>query len=346
MNALITINDVARAAQVSTATVSLALNGHPCVKQETRERIIRIAKELGYSPNRLAQGLARRKSGLIGLAVPDIESLYYGKIVRHIDEAAGRNGYQLTLAISNDNPETERKIIGKFIDQQVEGLIVAPINQPVRQVDYYQDLTKVKIPYAFITAYYPQLNAPYVMADLQAGSRVLAEHLLDQGRRDLYFLSGCPEAFTTQIRKAGLEAAVRRQSKDGRGPANLHMIACRRLDYAAGFEQTCLLLKQNLPVDVIITINDEMALGALNAVISLGFDVPGRMAVAGYDNMIFSSAATVPITTVDQNIALMCRQAVDMLLAMMKQTGRETAGPPSGIMLEPRLIIRRSTERP
>jgi len=237
VNELITINDVARAAQVSTATVSLALNGNPCVKQQTRERIIRIAKELGYSPNRLAQGLARRKSGLIGLAVPDIESLYYGKIVRHIDEAAGQNGYQLTLAISNDNPETERKIIGKFIDQHVEGLIVAPMNRPVQQVNYYQELAKAKIPCVFITAYYPQLKAPYVMADLQAGSCVLAEHLLSQGRRHLYFLSGCPEAVTTQIRTAGLEEAVRKAAGRQAPKASLRMIACQRLDYAAGYEQ-------------------------------------------------------------------------------------------------------------
>jgi len=84
----------------------------------------------------------------------------------------------------------------------------------------------------------------------------------------------------------------------------------------------------------------------LNAAISLGFDIPGQLAVAGYDNMIFSSAATVPITTVDQNIDLMCRQAVDMLLSIMNQSGQDAIEHPSGIMLEPRLVIRRSTERP
>ena len=341
MNGLITINDVARAANVSPATVSLALNGNPCVKALTRERIVQLAREMGYTPNRLAQGLARRRSGLVGLVVPDIESIYYGKVVRYIDEAVSLNGYQLTLAISNNCQDTERRIIGKFIEQQVEGVIVAPINRPAGATDYYQDLTRHRIPFLFITAYYPGITAPCVMADLNAGTRALAGHLLARGCRDISFLAGFADVVTTRCRLEGFRQALPPDAEDS---GRFRVIHCPHVDYATGFAQAQAILRNGLPVDAIVAINDEMALGALNAAAGLGCKVPEQLAIAGYDNVIFSSAANVPITTVDQNIDLLCRQGADLLRDMIQAANGRGRQAMASQLIETSLIIRRSTE--
>jgi len=341
---LITLNDVAKAAKVSPATVSLALNGNPCVKAQTRERIIRLAREMGYAPNRMAQGLARRRSGLLGLVVPDIESIYYGKVVHSIDEAVSQNGYQLTLAISSDNQDSERKIIGKFIEQQVEGVLVAPINRPVQAADYYHELARNRIPFLFATSYYPTVPAPWVMADLASATRELTGHLIAKGCRRFCFLAGFAEAVTTECRVAGFFAAIRQAAAQDVRQQIRH---CPRVDYAAGFAQTLALLRESqasgTTVDAIIAINDEMALGALNAAASLGIRVPEQLAIAGFDNVIFSSAANIPITTIEQNIGLICRTAVERLCAMI-QSGKDRAVRPEGHLIPTQLIIRHSTD--
>src|SRR5690242_664051 len=109
------IKDIAKYAEVSEATVSLALNNNPLVKNETSLKVKKIAKEMGYVPNAMARGLARSKSETIGLIIPDIESVYYGKLVKEIDENVKAEGYNMFLAISNDKAEQEKQIINKFI---------------------------------------------------------------------------------------------------------------------------------------------------------------------------------------------------------------------------------------
>ncbi|HBP39146.1 MAG TPA: hypothetical protein DD640_10500 [Clostridiales bacterium] len=299
---------------------------------------------MGYTPNRIAQGLARRKSGALGLVVPDIESMFYGKIVRYVDDFASRSDYQLILAISNDRQETEQKIIRKFLAQQVEGIIITPVNGPVQNLAFYQELQRQKVPFAFLSSYYAQGIAPCVMADLRQGTQLLTGHLLAQGCRNIYFLTGLPDVTTTLLRVEGF-----RQALSGRQPgfSDRQLLSCSRVDYADGYDQTIKLLRSGQPADAILAINDEMALGALNAANCLGIRVPDQLAIAGCDNVLFSSTAFIPITTLDQNIAEMCRVMVNCLDEIISQPEKRPG--PGDIMpvrlIEPVLIVRNSSQR-
>ena len=291
----IKLKDIAREAGVSEATASLALNGSKLVKEATGKRIREIAKELGYSPNAIAQGLAKKRSGTVGLVVPDIESAYYSKLVRCIDEAVRERGYSLVLEISNDKAETEKRIIKNFISQRVEGVIIAPVNQPNNNPGYFNILEKNEIPYVFTTARYMEVEAPYVMVDLEEGMYRLVKYLLDLGHRRIVFFAGSNAVLTTVYRINGYKRAFEERGLTAEPDC---FIECKHLDYAFAYEIAEKLVKSIKDYDAVVTMNDMMALGVVNALRKSGFRIPEDISAAGYDDTIFSGISPVPITTV------------------------------------------------
>lgn len=331
----IKLKDIAKMAGVSEATASLALNDNKIVKEETRLKVKKIARELGYSPNALARGLAKRKSGTIGLIVPDIESAYYGKLTRCIDENVREAGYSLILAISNDKREIEKQIINNFISERVEGVIIAPINQYNGDLSYIYQLEKHNIPCVFATAHYPEVDAPFVMVDLEEGTYRLVKYLLDLGHRDIFFITGSPKVITTSYRINGYVKAFQER---GLAVDEGKFIHCSRLNYEQASQTAENLIRSKTGIDSIIAINDMMALGVLNTLKADHIDVPGDISVAGYDNMIFSSVASIPITTVNQDIEQISWKAVNIAVNRIK--GGDIV---EKILIKPELIIREST---
>jgi LacI family transcriptional regulator len=338
------LKDIAKAAGVSDATASLALNGSSLVNARTREKVVALAEAMAYSPNRIAQGLARKKSRTVGLVVPDIESLFYSQIVRHVNDCLGQQGYQLMLAISDNVQAVEQKIISQFLAQPVEAIIISPVNGPAPDLAYYQGLARQRVPVAFLSSYYQEALAPCVMADLKRGTGLLVGHLAGKGCRSISFLTGLPEVTTTRLR---VEGFIQGLQANGLEFSEQQLTACPRVDYAAGYARARELLHTGRKVDAILAINDEMALGVLNAAASLGIRVPDELAIAGFDNVLFSSTAFIPITTIDQNIEAMCRMVTQLVIGMIAQP-ENRLHPPEPLpirLLDPILVARESTDR-
>lgn len=332
----IKLKDVARLAEVSQATASLALNGNESIKIETRDKVKRIAAELGYSPNAIAQGLAKRKSNTIGLVIPDIESAYYGKLIRCIDKAVRELGYGLVLAISDDKPEIEKQIVINFVSQRVEGIIIAPGNLYNSDLSYIKSLKKNDIPIVFISAHYLELDESYVMMNLEEGTYKLVNYLLDLGHKNIMFLSGLRSAVPTFYRINGyIKAFKDRDISFNQG----NLVECKRVNYEQGYEIAARVAKSNKKIDAIITINDAMALGVVNALKDNELNVPMDISVAGYDNMIFSTISSIPITTVNQDVDGMAWNAVNMLFEKIEDRSIKH----ENILIKPELIIREST---
>lgn len=334
----VNLKDVAKMAGVSEGTASLALNGSTVVKDETRDRVKRAAEVLGYSPNAYARRLAKSKSNMIGLIVPDIENVYYGKLVRYIDEAVRDAGYELILAISADKPKMEKQIVLNFISQRVEGIMIAPGNLGGADLSYMKNLKENNISCVFVTAHYPDVNEPYVMVDLEEGTYKLVNYLLDLGHRRIVFLAGMRNAIPTEYRIKGY---IRAFSERGVPFSRENLIECQKVSYEEGYEIALKRLQSLEKIDAIIAINDGMALGVVNALRENGISVPSEISVAGYDNMIFSMISPIPITTVEQDVGRMAKEAVNML-------GEMISGKPlqqENLMIKPELIIRESTGR-
>ncbi|MBC7959557.1 MAG: LacI family DNA-binding transcriptional regulator [Vallitaleaceae bacterium] len=298
-----------------------------------------MARKMGYTPNAMAKGLSKSKSNNIGLILPDISNPYYGNLAKYISVyTENQYNYNTIFANSNDNLHTEEKIIENFISERVGGVIIAPITDKSKDHSYIKKLERYNICYSFVTAYYPDFKAPYIMSDLEDGSYQLVSYLLDLGHRNIYFLATSPEVVPTFTRIRGYEKAYAERNilVD-----SSMFLDCKVANFEQAYTTTQQLILSKTNIDAIITMNDIMALGALRACIEHKVNIPEELSVAGYDNVIFSTVSTIAITTVNQDLERISRGAVDMLFDMMK-TGQEYEG---AILIQPELIIRRSTAR-
>ena len=332
----IKLKDIARMAGVSESTVSLALNNKSVVNEKTRGHIQELARELGYSPNAIAKSLARKKSGTIGLVVPDIENPYYGKLVRIVDELLTRKQFNLIIATSNDRVSGERRVIENFISERVEGIMIAPINKAVKDFEHLSKLVKKEIRHVFVTAFYEDYPAAYVMTDLEKGTFDLVDYLIQQGHRKIRFLIGDQGTIPALTRMQGY---INAHGKHGLKVDKSRFVHCSLPNFEQAYRAALSLFKSRSSTDAIITMNDVMALGVLRAVTECGIRIPEQMSLAGYDNVIYSSIATIPITTVEQDIEAMAGAAVDMLLGMTSESWNDHRA----VMLQPKLIVRGST---
>lgn len=334
----IKLKDIARMAGVSESTVSLALNNKSVVNEKTRLHIQELAHELGYSPNAIAKALARKKSGTMGLVVPDIENPFYGKLVRIVDELLNLRHYNLIVATSNERVSGERRVIENFISERVEGVMIAPINKTVKDFEHLSKLAKNQIRHVFVTAYYPDYPSSHVMTDLEQGTFDLVDYLIEQGHRQIRFLIGDQGTVPVLARMQGY---VKAHGKHGLKVDKSRFVHCSLPNFEQAYRAALSLFKSQRQTDAVITMNDVMALGVLRAVTECGIRIPEQMSLAGYDNVIYSSIATIPITTVEQDVETMAVAAVDMLLGMTPEDWNNHRT----LLLPPKLIVRESTGR-
>lgn len=333
---MVKLVDVARKARVSEATASLALNRKPGVSPATRERVIKAARVLGYSPNTLARGLATRRTHSIGLVVTDIENPFFGSLTRYIDQFTLEAGYNLILSVSNDDLELEARIVQDFIGKRVDGVILVPTIFPRRDLSYFETLRKHRIPFIFSTSYYAGVPCDCVMTDLEEGSYALTRYLLDLGHRDILLLvSKSREVIPSKLRIQGFRRAF---EKSGLALNRKRIVQCERTDFECGYATTLRILKNGKP-DAVMAINDIMALGAKRAIKELGLAIPEEISVAGYDDVIFSSIPEIPLTTVRQDTRQISRKTVELLFRQI----RGKAASAKVHWVRPDLVIRKST---
>ena len=327
------IEDVAKRAGVSIATVSLALNGSEKVNANTRERIEALAREMHYQPNPNAKRLAMRKSRQIGLVVPDIENIYYATLAQHTLNELLASDYALTISTSMNSRGMERRIVADMIGNQVEGLLIAPVEKPNDSVEYLESLHRAGIPYLFVTADYPSLKHPCVMCDLYGGMKQLLETLYARGYSQMVLLSGAERAHCFELRDSAFLDFNREHGLDA---GRIYHLDGIHYDDAHGFA----MAMDVDDIDAVVCVNDMMALGVVNALGERGVRVPEDVAVAGFDDSIFSRVSPISITTVRQDV---CRMAIQAARSILSLAGGGTLVDLRPVPCE--VILRQSTER-
>ena len=327
----VTISDIARRLGVSEATVSLALNNSNMVKAETRDKVRLTAKELGYVPNLSARRLVMKKSGMIGVVVPDIENVYYASLVKELSNRVAESGCSLSIFISSNDPKKEERAISDMISSRVEGIIYVPINTPADLSGSRRLIERSGIPTVCATTLIDGMSC--VLCDLEDGMKRLVSHIRLGAPKKIVYLSGPEGVYTLDCRqRAFLEAAVDSE-------AEVTVVHLPEVDYRQAFEAARGLLG-NLP-DVIVCVNDFMALGVVNMLTGEGISVPRDVSVTGFDDSVFSIASPVPLTTVRQDIPALAGKTVELLLKLI---GSDTPPESEILKLPTELIIRKSTK--
>ncbi|WP_277923175.1 LacI family DNA-binding transcriptional regulator [Sphingomonas sp. CARO-RG-8B-R24-01] len=300
-----TIRDVARAANVSIATVSRALNGHGNVRANLREHVQSVATALGYVPHTGARSLSLARTNAIGVMLPDLHGEFYSEALRGIDAEASARGLQLLL--SNMHGDQRGTEMLRFMRGRVDALIImAPDTDPERLLAYLPaSLPTVLISCPNVAADHPQFRIDNV-----AAADAMVEHLVASGRRRIVHLSGPPGNRDAEERICGYRAAMAR-----------HSLECRVLigdfEEETGTAAAQELLAEPGRADALFAANDMMAIGALVAFQRAGLSIPGDIAVAGFDDIPLARFVTPALTTMRVGIAEIGAEAVSRAAAIL-----------------------------
>lgn len=322
----VTIRDVARAAQVSPATVSRVMNRRSTVDDELARRVQQAAASLGYHPSVVAQGLARGKTDLVAILVPDLGNPMFQSVLRGISRAAGVEGYRVLVTDSHEMP-LEEPVLAQETRLRTDGLVLC---SPRSHDQELLELSGKLEPFVLVNRHIEGMLAPNVSVDYAAGIRALAAHLAGLGHRHVAYLSGPMASVSNQERLDTLRDAAE-------GRFELTVLECGSM-HEDGYEAADRALGSG--ATAIIGYNDLVALGALGKFNAMGVSVPEQVSVVGFDDIAFARYASPMLTTVAVPQESLGEEAWQRLSAVLR--GDE---PPADVCFTPRLEARQSTAR-
>ena len=326
------IRDVADRAGVSVGTVSNALNHPEQVSPEARDRIRSAIAELGYVRNDAARVLRAGRSSTIGLVVLDVRNPFFTDLARGAEEEAAQHGLSVILGNSDEHPGREAGYLDLFEEQRVRGVLISPYGDIDARL---QKLHERGIGAVLVDRASGDRRFSSVSVDDVAGGRLAVRHLLDTGRRRIAFVGG-----PAGIRQVADRLAGARDAVAGVRGATLDVVPTGALTVLEGRRVGLELLAGARP-DAIFAANDLVATGLLQALVMEGSArVPDDVALIGYDDIDFASAAMVPLSSVRQPAALIGQTAVRILL---EQEEDDVAAPPRQVVFQPELVVRAST---
>jgi LacI family transcriptional regulator len=298
--------------------VSKALRDAPDISSVTRARVQAEAKRRNYVPNRAAQNLRLRKSGLAGVIVPQINHSYYSQLVWGVEQAAEGAGLQILLGHSLDRAENEMRQVQKLISRQVEVLLLVPAVRWQNRLATLEMLRASRIPTILLDAYPAGAEkfsqASWVVCDDQRGGQLATEHLLERGHRDILFLAGPNGSSSSAGRFSGYQRALA-----GAGVAySDQRVYLAGKDVNSGCQAMTQALSEKTPFTAVVAHNDSVAIGAIDTLSSQGFRVPENISVVGFGDGLLAANYRVPLTTIRMPQVEMGEAALRLALELQK----------------------------
>jgi LacI family transcriptional regulator len=332
------LKDIARDLGVSVITVSKALRDHSDISQETKARVLKRVKEMNYRPNLAARALVTGRTNLLGFVVPELLHSFFSEIVRGVSLALQGTGYTLVTTSSEQDPKLEKQAVEQLIARRVDVLLVASTQWTV---EMFRRVEEAGIPYILIDRSFAGLAAHFVGVNDEEVGALATRHLAEIGCKRIAHIGGgglSPvmgrmEGYKRSLTKMGL----------GVDPELIHNVEhVEEIGDATGYAATKKLLQLNPRPDGIFCYNDAIAYGAIAAVLDAGLRVPEDVAIVGCGNIMYNKFLKIPLTSVDQQTMSIGEKAGRLALQLI-ETGEPV--PPQLILLQPKLVIRQSTER-
>jgi DNA-binding LacI/PurR family transcriptional regulator len=336
----VSIADIARAAGVSHTTVSRALRESPLISSDTRAHIQQLAREMGYTPNAIAQSLQTRQTSTLGLVVTSIADPFLGDVVKGVEEVARAAHFSVLLSTSHNDPDEEMAIIETFHRRRVEGILV----ESSRLTSQYKDrLASIRLPTVLINSQAESETEllHWVSVDDYRGAQLAVEHLLQLGHRAIGYLGVSNRPRSNWQRWLGYQSALTAAAIPYREEQVAIIPGDRTLheeDASAG--QRWLPFFLDAGVTAIFCYNDMLAIGVLAACQERDIVVPGDLSVVGFDDITFASYVVPPLTTIHQPKEQLGRMAAQVMLDLLQHR------PGQNSTLEPTLVVRGSTAAP
>ena len=329
----VTLKDVAKAAGVSYATVSRALSGSPQIGSETRERIIKLCDEMGYTTNYVARSMVMKKTDLIGLVVPSIDNQFMSELAYYAEMSARSHGYNIMLCNSGPDLKQEKTVVKLLLGRQVDGILIVPQSpKTYENIRAYAD----QVPTVFLSENLRDQPQSYVAVANRRGTYIGTKYLYDLGHRDILYF-GRRHSTTHQLRAEGYMKACQELGLQQR----FFNSEFSRSSINNGYQLARDLFSKPLDYTAIFASTDSNALGILKAADEMHIDIPDRLSLIGFDNITATGMPRIELTTIEQPKREMAVQAVDMLRDKIENG---TQGYVHQILLP--TLIKRGTCRP
>lgn len=333
----VSLKEIAAKAGVSSALVSMVLNGKSKkygIGEEATKRVLQIAREMNYSPNIMARGLRSGKSYLIGLVVADIANPFFASLAREIEKTASECGYTVIYGSSDEDSKLMEHIMQTFVNQGVDGLVVVPCEQ---SRGFVKECFEQRIPMVLVDRDYPDLNIPSVMLDNLAAARSLTQHLIEQGHRRIGYVTFDSQLSHVRNRLAGYEQTM---LEAGLSP-DVHRFSLQH-DPQSMKQLLSEILVSDKRCEALIFSNNTLTIDGLYAIRELSLRIPDDVAVVGYDGGDVFDLYTPPISYVKQPILDMGREAVQLLLKQLESTDVPSL---ETIVMQPEFFFTQSAAR-
>jgi len=329
-----TIIDIAKKLGISPSTVSRALSNHPDVKDETKEKVRKIAKAMLYSPNPIARSLKSNRTSTIGVIVPEIEHFFFSSAISGIEEVASSSGYTIILCQSNESVEREVENVKLMIQHRVAGVIVS-ISLTTKNGNHFQELLKHRIPVVFFDRVSEDVSASKVLIDDYRSAYDAVSYLIDKGRKAIAHFGGSSEVGIYEKRWRGYVDAMRHAGL----PLHEKLMANGELYEQHGYQSFDTMIRENEIPDAVFAVNDSVAVGAMQRIKEARLRIPEDVAIIGFSNEKITRLVDPPLTTVDQPAMDMGKKAAEILIDTIEKHVDE----PQTTIIPTRLIVRGST---
>ncbi len=330
----ITQNDIAKILNVSRITVSKALRDHPDISRGMKERIRQVAEELGYIPNMTATSLHTRRSGTIGVVVPDVTNSFFSFAIHGIMDEATRHGYHIILTVSRENVDIERENIRNLLSLRVEGLLVA-VSKETQKNSIFEKIKKNNVPLVFFDREIENSGFSSVGIDDRSAATRIVEYAVQQGYTRIAHLAGSSRSAIGRQRLAGYLSVLRKYDL----PVNQHWIIEGGFDRTSGYQGFKKILKHGDLPEVVFAANDRIAQGTYEAIAEAGLTIPDDIGVIALGHTEFAKVLSPTLTIIHVSPQELGRKAMELLARQIEEGIPEK---PTRIQLETSLLINQS----
>ncbi|WP_202080281.1 LacI family DNA-binding transcriptional regulator [Caldalkalibacillus salinus] len=309
-----TIKDVAKRSGVSISTVSRVLNTPELVTETKREKVLKVIETLGYHPNALARGLIQKRTHSLGVLIPDVSNLVFAEVFRGMEDAAHETGQNLVICNTDLNKERMMSYFKILKEKQVDGMIFT--SEPVYP-DYYELLKELQIPVVLAATHSHDYELPSVKVNDEPASYDATAYLIKMGHRHIGMISGpSHDPIAGLPRMQGFLRAMRMHDLPHSVERN---VVYGHYRYEDGYEAMEELYQLNDKLSAVLCASDEMALGAISYLDSIGINVPEDVSVMGYDNTRLAHVCIPKLTTVSQPLHAIGYEAVNKLEMLLSK---------------------------
>jgi LacI family transcriptional regulator len=312
----VTLKELAAKCGCSITSVSRALKNDRSISKELREKVRKLADELGYVPNSIAESMRTGFTNTIAIILQDFRNPYFSIMAKYIEEYATSMGYSSIIMTTSEIPEKEINAVYTSISKNVDGVLLLPIQKDSESVKL---LKKFRKPFILVGRYFEELETDYVIANDHKAAYLATRHLIEKGHKKILFISGHSYISSAVLRLKGFKKAM--------DEAGLHVDPEDVIEVSSAHgecrETLMQKLKEKHEYTAIFAFSDLLAHEALYTLRELGIQVPSEMAIVGIDDLQSHIIFPIKMTSVSSNVEKMAKESIKLLLKLIKSDNPE-----------------------